>query len=699
MEEVAGILNENIRRNNERAKTFNPYTGEGSSGERTPLFIDGWVKSQLFVPEAFAEEPLVQTILKHGSVHKYLSENGIYPNETNMAAVSESLIRLRNRHDFPFWAASFVKIHGKRGGDNIPFVLNRPQLRIMLEALEQMRISKMPIRIILLKARQWGGSTLVQMYMAWLQLVQKKGMNSLIVGHLTATSIEVEDMFKRMLDAYPVQLLYPQGVSQMKYERTFTSVFGSTSIHSVPQRNCKIKVGTAENPDSARGGDYSLVHCTEVGLWKKTEGKEPEDIVQSACSGVLLAPLTMIVYESTAKGTGNFFHREYEAAKAGKSQFRNVFVPWYEIDEYMLEIPDTERFAEELFLKRNDTTQKSDREEPGVYMWKLWNKGASLESIYWYAHERRKYHEHARMASEYPSDDTESFSNSSSNVFDDYLVERLRVTCRNPIKTGEITSATNKESGKDCVKELSFNEDGEGRLMMWEDTDTDEQESEQETVANRYLTVVDVGGRGDKSDWSVIVVFDRIYMMEGGVPSVVAQWYGHIDMDMLAWKAAQISAYYSNALLVIESNTLETKDRDRDVDGDQSLFILNQIKDAYRNLYARKRSEAEVREGAPARYGFHTNVSTKPMVISMLIKAVRERLYTERDERALNEMRCYERKQNGSFGAKAGTHDDLLMTRAIALFVCYNDMPMPSTRKNETKKNAKILRRMTEADI
>lgn len=697
MEEVAGILNENIRRNNERMKTFNPYTGEGSSGDRTPLFIDGWVKSQLFVPEAFAEEPLVKTIIKHGSVQKYLSENGMYPNEKNMSSVSESLIRLRNRHDFPFWAASFVKIHGKRGGDNIPFVLNRPQLRIMLEALEQMRISKMPIRIILLKARQWGGSTLVQMYMAWLQLVKKKGLNSLIVGHLTATSIEVEDMFKRMLDAYPMQLLYPQGVRQMKYERTFTSVFGSTSIHSVPQRNCKIKVGTAENPDSARGGDYSLVHCTEVGLWKKTEGKEPEDIVQSACSGVLLAPLTMIVYESTAKGTGNFFHREYEAAKAGKSQFRNVFVPWYEIDDYRLEIPDTERFAEELFLKRNDTTQKSDREEPGVYMWKLWNEGATLESIYWYAHERRKYHEHARMASEYPSDDTESFSNSASNVFDDYLVERLRVTCKHPIKTGEITSATNKESGKECVKGLSFNEDGEGRLMIWEDAETNE--SEKETVANRYLTVVDVGGRGDKSDWSVIVVFDRIYMMEGGVPSVVAQWYGHIDMDMLAWKAAQISAYYSNALLVIESNTLETKDRDRDVDGDQSLFILNQIKDAYRNLYARKRSEAEVREGSPARYGFHTNVSTKPMVISMLIKAVRERLYTERDERALNEMRCYERKQNGSFGAKAGTHDDLLMTRAIALFVCYNDMPMPSTRKNETKKNAKILRRMTVADI
>ena len=63
-------------------------------------------------------------------------------------------------------------------------------------------------------------------------------------------------------------------------------------------------------------------------------------------------------------------------------------------------------------------------------------------------------------------------------------------------------------------------------------------------MANRYLTVVDVGGRSAKSDWSVIVVFDRLFMAEGGKPVVVDQWYGHIDIDLLAWKAAQIAAYY-----------------------------------------------------------------------------------------------------------------------------------------------------------
>ncbi len=145
----------------------------------------------------------------------------------------------------------------------------------------------------------------------------------------------------------------------------------------------------------------------------------------------------------------------------------------------------------------------------------------------------------------------------------------------------------------------------------------------------------------------------------------------------LAWNAARIAAYYCNALLVVESNTLETADRDRSVDGDQSAFLLNQIRDAYPNLYARRGPEEAVWQGAPARYGFHTNVATKPMVISTLVQAIREGLYVERDELCLSEYLAYEQRPNGSYGALPGHHDDLLMTRAIGLHICFREMPPP----------------------
>ena len=40
---------------------------------------------------------------------------------------------------------------------------------------------------------------------------------------------------------------------------------------------------------------------------------------------ILYRPYTMIAYESTANGTGNFFHKEWLAAKKGQSQFEPFF--------------------------------------------------------------------------------------------------------------------------------------------------------------------------------------------------------------------------------------------------------------------------------------------------------------------------------------------------------------------------------------
>lgn len=155
-------------------------------------------------------------------------------------------------------------------------------------------------------------------------------------------------------------------------------------------------------------------------------------------------------------------------------------------------------------------------------------------------------------------------------------------------------------------------------------------------------------------------------------------------MDLLAWKAAQIASFYDDALLVIESNTLETKDRDRVVDGNQAPFILNQIKDAYPNLYARKQSDEDIKEGKPVKYGFHTNVGNKPTLISHLVTCVRDQLWVERDKQVLDELRVYEKKPNGAFGAVSGKHDDLLMTRAIGLLICFQHMPLPEiVNKNE----------------
>ena len=671
------ILCDNKRRNAIVYARFNPISGYGSVGERVKVHIKDFPIRTQYLPVEMMKIPLVKQIIKAGSLNAFIEKLGTTEEDfqNDRLKVIQQFVRIRNKHDFPFWAATFVYIKNKGGGEDVLFRLTRPQRKFVAK-LEELRKAKKPIRLILLKARQWGGSTTSQLYMAWLQLVHKVGLNSLIIAHQGTGSDEIKDMFDRMIKNYPVEMLYKLGEAYNENEPKMVGVGKSGSIHRVPQRNCKIKIGTAERPDSCRGGDYNLVHLSEVGVWKTTDGKKPEDIVRSACSGVLLRPYTMIVYESTANGTGNFFCNEYKAAADPKvkSQFEAMFVSWFDIEQYSTPFnTDNEKvdFAKMLYSNKDNDNVSSSREEPGRYLWWLWKKGATLEAINWYIQERAGKSDHGTMASEYPSDDIEAFVHSGSMVFDKYKVEELRPSCKSPRYVGEVYA--DGDEGKKALQNIRFAQDKQGLLYIWEMPEIDEHE----IVTDRYLTIVDVGGRSNKADFSVILVLDRLFMAEGGKPTVVAQWYGHIDIDLLAWKAAQIAAFYDNSLLVIESNTLETHDKERQVDGDQSGFILNQIKDVYPNLYARKRSEEAIREGLPVNYGFHTNISTKPMIISTLVKVIRESLYTERDARCLDEYLCYEKKPNGAFGAITDKHDDLLMTRAIGLHICFFEMDIP----------------------
>ena len=639
------------------------------------------------------DEPFVKQLKKAGSVEALIRDVLQMPVTAEaVEKVVEQFTRIRFVHDFAFWAATLVYIKRKGGGTDVLFKLNRAQ-RKLIAKLEKMRKAGKPIRLILLKARQWGGSTAIQLYMAWLQLIHKVGLNSLIIAHQGTGSDEIKDMFDRAIKAYPVEMLHELGEAYAPNEPKMVGVGKSGNIFRVPQRNCKIKIGTAERPNSCRGGDYNLVHLSEVALWKETDGKKPEDIVRSACSGILLQEYTMIVYESTPNGVGNFFHREYLAAKHGLSQFMALFIAWFEIEQYELPFAsDAERyaFAKKLYENRNNDEVKSDREEPGTYLWSLWKKGATLEAIHWYVSERSKYTNHGDMASEYPSDDIEAFTFSGRKVFSNDDVEQFRSACRPPRWRGEIYG--NADEGEAALEGLHFKKEADGRLFMWHDVER----SEDEEVLDRYLVIVDVcKGHTKNADFADILVLDRIYMMDGEPPVVAAEWHGHIDMDRLAWKATQVAAYYNNALLVIESNTLETNNTKGEAE-----YILTLVHEVYGNqLYARKQSAEDIRQGLPKKYGYHTNPLTKKVVIYNLKVVIRQHLYVEREEECLNEYLTYVETENGAFEAMEGYHDDRLMTRAIGMQVCLHEMDVPRIVKLNRRNMGVSMKPVSAATI
>ena len=615
MENIHEIVVENARRNALINLEYCPVRGIGCTGERV----------ECYSPVSKGKEFIPKTMYDSDKFHM-VKEN------------AQAWRRLRICHDFEYWAATCCTIKDKRTGCDVFMRLNRPQRRV-LAIMEQQRMAGEPVRLIMLKARQWGGSTLVQVYMAWIQLVHKRSWNSLICAHVKDTAATIRGMYSKILSDYPADVWDEDGVCRPEfrvYER-------STNIRYIPGRDCRVTLGSAEKQDSVRGGDFAMAHFSEVAFWCDTTRHSPEGFVRAICGSIMREPFTLIVMESTANGTGNFFHAEWlRACSAGGSDKIPVFVPWYEIELYSKPVGDVEALWSSL-----------DSYERG-----LWHKyGCTLEQIAWYREKRREYPTRQLMAAEYPTDDVEAFANTGSSVFPAECVAELAKGCMLPLCLSEVLCNSDDMWLRGQLQEIA--DDGRGTLSVWKLPD-----SGSENYRNRYVVAVDVGGRSDKSDYSVILVLDSSPC--GGVPEVVAQWRGHCDHDILTKRAALMGRWYGEALLVVESNTLESSGSD----GETGLSLLAELAENYPNMYHRECYDREYSADLPGiRVGFHTNRATKSLIITNLIAMVREGAYVERDAGMINELSVFEYKVNGSTGAKDGCHDDRLMTRAIALHV------------------------------
>lgn len=127
MTDINAIIAENERRKALASAPYDPLTGEGCLGPRRRALFLG---SEAWLPEDM-------------------------PDTAGMSAAEA--IDTRFRHDFEYWAARCATIRDKLSGADVRLRLNAGQRKV-LAALEKQRRAGEPMRIIILKARQWGSS-------------------------------------------------------------------------------------------------------------------------------------------------------------------------------------------------------------------------------------------------------------------------------------------------------------------------------------------------------------------------------------------------------------------------------------------------------------------------------------------------------------------------------------------------------------
>lgn len=667
--EVTKMLSENKERRDKIFGKHDQFTGKGMELHTHKYQIKDYpIQTQWLTDEVWNNE-LYKAVKKSGSISKFIDD---FEKQTGELLTADEVIhemfmaRISRDPSFAFYTCFQIK--DKVSGQMIPFKLNYAQ-RMLLVELEDMRLNEVPIRIVLLKARQWGGSTFVQLYMAWLQLHLKTGWYSVILAQTKDTARRIKAMYKKVLEGYPSFVF---GATELK----FSPYEGSASDSVICDKSGKvvrdnvITVASYENYESARGMDYAMAHYSEVAYWRPTPTKSAEAVVTNIGGGILPIPLTIEVMESTACGQSGYFYDEYQLAKKGVSNRKAVFIPFFYIENDMMDFKSAEEkrvFAQQLLENRDNDEAPDETSESGKYLYSLWMKGATLEHINWYVFKRKGFHDHGSMASEAPSDDIECFVYSSKTIFSPYHIQMMYDKYkRDPILRGNIAT---RADGMVYVTQGSIQP-----LWIWKhpcNTPTND----------RYLVTVDVGGRTDRADFSCITVVDRWPLLLGGSLEVVARWHGHVRYDELAHKAVAIAKYYQNALLAFESNTFDKKRGEANEyvqEGDHIRGILNTIE--YDNLYTRASTDPEdIKNGRVTKIGFNTNRKTKQDMVDNFIVIFEDDKFIDPDERFYAEAFIYVLREDGSYGNKEGkdNHDDIFMSDMIAALIS-NDMPMPS---------------------
>ena len=633
---------------------YNPSTGEGSDAiDRVKVRIDDHPAGPfLWIPAKLAKEPLAKVVAgKHSFEKAAVDISKKLKKEVSVEKVMLDFTKLWFQYDFEYWAVTCIRIKPKltdetQSGELIPFRLNRGQ-RKYLKRLMKMVDAGVPVRVVLLKARQWGGSTLTQFFMIWMQMVRHINWNSVICAHIENSARIVQGMFIKATEHYPtifVENIDGDGLQLRPYN-------GSTKTREIRERQCRISIGSSEKPESLRGEDVNMVHFSEVASFVATDYKTPEDLMQSLVSGVPYMPDTVIVYESTAKGVGNTFHRLWLDAESGKSGYDAVFVSWIDIEYYALNIAE----GYETFIGSLTDYEK-----------RLFDHGgATLEQINWYRHKSKEYSDRWRFMSEFPSFPIEAFQSSGNRYYPIEDVDRLRRLCTAPLRIGDISAAD--VYGTAALEDIRFSDDPNGKLKVWAEPDLGVR------MENRYVVVMDVNrGTSKDADNGVICVIDRYWQKEGGVPEVVAEWCGHIMMRYFIWKGVQIAKWYDTAFLIVEANTPVSSG----ARGFEMESVMDEIAQYYPNQYCRTPA-AQIMQGVPRKWGFWTDRSTKLMVCSHQQIVLHNDMYIERCLEAANEHDTFEVKPNGELGATEGSHDDRHITRAIGIWACYKHLPPP----------------------
>lgn len=399
-------------------------------------------------------------------------------------------VRKRLRDDFPFYAKNCLEIRTIDGVIQ-PFYPLKPAQDRLLSAIQAQEAEQGYVRILILKARQQGLSTLVGGWM-YSKVSQRRGAKAMVLAHRRDSTDALFGMVRRYHDSLPEPM------------KPSTRYLGKREIHFDKLDSAYI-VATAGGEGVGRGETLQFVHGSEVALWQRSNAEELWAGLRQCVADV---PGTAIFLESTAQGCSGVFYNMCQAALKGELPgWKIVFCPWFIEPRYSLdELP--------LGWKRNPDEEALVQKH-----------GVSDNQLAW---RRAKIAETSPEAfcQDYPSTPEEAFIASGLPVFNpQQLLNMLN------------TSVAEVDIQRYDIEGGEWKPMARGRLKVYAKPDP----------KREYAIGADVGKGVRGGDFSVAQVLDD-------KRNLVASWRGHVVSGEFGHIVAKLGRFYNNARVCVEAN-------------------------------------------------------------------------------------------------------------------------------------------------
>lgn len=542
-----------------------------------------------------------------------------------MKLTKEQLFFKKVKEDERWYCKSFLKIRNKNS-KLVPFVINEAQEQVM-EIIDDLRKQRKPIRLIILKARQMGISTLTE-GLIFQNTSTNQFVNSMIIAHEDRATQNLFNMSKLYYDELPSVIKpmkkYSNG-KELTFENPGTDEMDRTNN---PGLRSKITVHTANTVEAGRSSTIHNLHASEVAFFPNAK-----TTMLGLLQCVPDTPETMVILESTANGVGDYFHDLWNKSVRGENDFVPVFLPWFTDSTYTRPFSSEEQ--KKAFIETVEQINTTyDGKKVHTEEYELMKKfDLTYEQLFWrkWAIQNKCGGDEEGFRQEYPSTPEEAFIATGRPRFNIPSLRAYGTQTKEPKMRGYLRWV---EHGKT----VKFEEDDKGYVRIWK-----------EPTKGYYGIGADVAEGLIDGDYSSATVGDDNF-------DICASWYGHIDPDLYGEELVKLAIFYNQAYLGVEANN----------HGLTTLKSIQRLE--YWNIFYQK-SYDKIADKLTSKMGWTTSIRTKPLMIDKLAEFVREKYLGIPWDILVGELTTYVIEDNGSTNAQTGCYDDTVMATAILLQV------------------------------